>query len=187
MPDLPDYDEVYLQVGRTLTEWNIVEHELIDLLEYAHMVDGYIGPEVSVSYWAIVSFEARLGMCNAVVLFRTEGDQYKELRERWTSLWKRIKRNVRKRNTVAHGSLRLMPDKSSGMTACLVPYIGQRMTQFRVLPDEKKRALHIHLKPVRLKELKKWQEEFGALTKDIRTFRISWHEKDIETDRHKSD
>jgi hypothetical protein len=174
-------DQLFMQVGRTLTAWNHIEEELLYLLEYAHSSDGIVGAELSVGYWAVVSFEARLKWCSAVVAFRTRFPAYGDLSSEWNALSNYLIEKARKRAEVAHGSVKSITDEKNRLVNCFVPYYHKRMMEFRFRAHDDQTSLERTLTPLALKDLQQREESFARLAKRIAKFNAAWEQRDRQT------
>lgn len=183
MSDDPERDRLFLQVGRTLTAWNEIEEGVLSLLEYAHSHNGIVGPEISVGYWAVVSFEARLRWCNSVVELRTRFVGYEELAAEWKTLANQMTAKARKRAEVAHGSVKSIYDARRNLVDLFVPYFHKQMMEFRFLPYDRHIAtpLEKHLKSLSLSDLKAREDSFRRVAHRLQRFRRDWGEKDKQT------
>lgn len=105
MSELSEKEQLYLNVGKCLSMWNGIEAEVLRLIEYAAANTRTVSPSVRLGYWAIISFEARLKMCNAMVSARLRGKEYEQLASRWKALNNKLIKKAGKRAEIAHGSV----------------------------------------------------------------------------------
>lgn len=184
MVALSNQDQLFLNVGKCLTAWNRVEEQVLYLLDYAHQHGGFSTGEINVGYWAVVSFEARLKWCNAVVSFRTRGDNYQELAGTWSALNNKLIEKARKRAEIAHGSV--VNVKSSGaseFTAHFVPFYHKRRLEHTLQPyDAYVQSDFIKsTTTLAVSEIKARTESFKQVRRSLADFQAAWIKKDIET------
>lgn len=85
------------RVGQALHSWSTVELELAWLFTIiTEIPDRRIS---QVAFAAIVSFDARVQMCNSIMPLVTMNDVH---RRYWTWLYNRLTKKVKKRNELAH-------------------------------------------------------------------------------------
>jgi len=118
--------DVYAAVGRALTEWNHVEAALCRF--YCQCLAPGPGIYPASGFWAVVSFEAKLKMTDAIA--RACLDGHPRLLETWNALNNRLIGKNKNRNRVAHGSVwrTTWVNKDTGVEMTdvyLVPYFFQ--------------------------------------------------------------
>ncbi|MER8816312.1 hypothetical protein [Mesorhizobium sp. M0965] len=184
MVALSNQDQLFLNVGKCLTAWNMVEERVLNLLEYAHQRGGFGIAEINVGYWAVVSFEARLKWCNAVVSFRTRGDNYKELAETWNALNNKLIAKARKRAEIAHGSvINVKPSSASEFTSHFVPFYHKRRLEHTLQPHDTyvQSDFIKDTTTLRVSEIKARTQSFKQVRQSLAEFQTAWIKKDIET------
>jgi hypothetical protein len=192
MSELSLKDELYLNVGRCLTAWNGIEEQVLYLIEYAHSDEkAQSNGSVGFAYWAVVSFEARLKWCDAVVKFSMRYHTHNELASRWNALKDKLSKKARKRAEIAHGSVVSVhedaffkgPRNPEGSTA-FVPFYHRK----RLDHSMRSVAEHVEGKSVfettghlSVEELKARKESFVRLRREVADFQRDWMLKDKET------
>lgn len=154
----------------------------MNILDYAHAYDGYGHIETEISYWSVVSFDARLNWATNVTAHKLRHDTHTLLLERWTKLSERTRKKAKKRAEVAHGSVVRVSGEPS---AYFIPYYHRRWTDFRSLepniddtfPEEFPQFAK-HLNEASFEERTR---SFDRLQSDMFGFLHDWIERDIET------
>jgi hypothetical protein len=95
----PERGAVLLQVGECLAAWSQVEHHL--LLVFLALTHGTDPGQMGAAFEAVISFEARLAMVDALV----ERDSDRAFCEAWNALSNKLTRLHRRRHQVAHFSI----------------------------------------------------------------------------------
>lgn len=116
----PEIAALYASIGMSLSAWSSVEGVLCSIF------CGAINPEwanpADKAFWAVVSFEGRMGMTSEVVLDTVHEE---ELLAVWTSIENKLRRSAKLRNKIAHGSVvRMRNPKTKKQELFLVPYFG---------------------------------------------------------------
>jgi hypothetical protein len=94
--DDPEYSAILFGVGQCLARWSMVEHALARL--FAALMGAADPNLTSTAFDAVISFETRLDMVNAVA----ERSQDVLFRESWNALHNKLSKLYRKRHQVAH-------------------------------------------------------------------------------------
>jgi hypothetical protein len=185
MSDLSIADQLYLNVGKCLTAWNRVEEHVLYLIEYANTTGGYTTPDISVGYWAVVSFEARLKWCDAVVSFSTRGDAYSDLARRWNALENKLREKARKRAEIAHGSVVSLREAGhQAPQTHFVPYFHRRKLEHQLRPLAEHQISPEFFKNIAtlsVENLTERVESFLRLRRELVNFQTDWMSKDKET------
>lgn len=186
MPELSESDLLYINVGKCLTSWNRIEEEVLGLVSYCCSLDWAEPMELSVGYWAVVSFEARLKWCSSVTSLRTRGTEYSELNATWRNLDTQLTKKAKQRAKVAHGSVvGFIDPKTSKRSTYLIPYFHAKQTQFNTLPHTEaiKGKFTDFAETVTAKDLSDMRLRFETLRTELWNFRLDLRGKDIETGR----
>ena len=179
-------DQLYLNVGKCLTAWNRVEEQILYLVEYAHSDDkGRSNGSVMKGYWAVVSFEARLKWCDAVVGFSLRFDPHAELAARWNSLNNKLIKKAKQRNEIAHGSVVTLREAwETDDEIRFVPYYHRKRVEHLIRPLSEhlsKPAFFKNVATLSVEELKARSERFNRVRREIADFHKDWIEKDNAT------
>jgi|GEM_PF-2151364 len=179
MNNQSEADRLYLLVGRCLTAWNQIEERVMHLIEYAHMRGDYDADEAVHGYWAVVSFEARLKWCSAIVNMRTATPEYQELNERWNALNNHLIKKARKRAEIAHGSV----VELFGARPAFHPFYHRKIALFNRLDWDVRRSVSFHElhPPLDEKELSEREKGFRETEDRIKAFSSDWIARDKET------
>jgi len=131
--------------------------------------------EISVGYWAVVSFEARLKWCDTVVRLRTRGVQYAELATKWNNLNSQLSNKAKQRAKVAHGSV-----VSLGSNPYLVPYFHSKNTSFNTLPHDEfiRTTFEDFVEKLTRKDLQDMKARFIRLRQELNQFLDDWRRLD---------
>lgn len=187
MDELSVEQQLYLNVGKCLTRWNQVENEVAILVSYGCSFDSFEPMEISVGYWSIISFEARLKWCDTVVSLRTRGKKYEDLSARWTSLNSRLKHKSQQRAKIAHGSVvaRLHVEKKV-VTHHFVPYYFINKMKHNTLPHDEwaKGSFMDTAEKISPDGLIEYEQKFLIIRKEISDFNRDWRERDIQLGRN---
>jgi hypothetical protein len=188
MSELSVRDQLFLNVGKCLTAWNNVENELLIILEYALSQDLHSTRiEVSIGYWSVVSFEARLRWCNSVMAYRLRFKTYSELMTRWNALHNKLSKKNKKRAEIAHGSvIRAYEQGVEGFSDYFIPYFHKRRTDYLLLAREEFHKTHFatHAKHLTVEDMKHRCKGFDQLSEELRNFTMQLQAKDVETEFH---
>jgi hypothetical protein len=173
MTELPEHDQFFLNVGKCLSTWNRVEASILQILEYGCSRRGALGHEFRIGYWAVVSFEARLKWCNAVVTHRLQGKKYEALAERWNALNNKAIKKARKRAEVAHGSVvtMVMGSDTQNKKVRFIPYMNREIDHLTAKLPLSPQATYDDLQHLRLKEI---IERTGSFHRCLPTSANSW-------------
>lgn len=150
IPPHADHAKFTTAVGEALHQWSMVEMQLASLFVVISRMPDYTAGQAAMA--AVVSFEARLQVCNAVLMFLDLSDFQSKY---WTRLFNRLLKKLKKRNELAHFSIvelhgpegidrRLMPYFSVGNAAVTHKrrgVIGVSLT----LEEVRLRGIHFHL------------------------------------------
>jgi flavin-binding protein dodecin len=110
-------EAIYGAVGRALDSWTKIELAIEPLFSTLADTDPIRG---SVAMASIVSFKARMEMCNSLV---AQSQASKELRAKWRALFNKLNRKYKARNEIAHFSIIDWRNADTGVvTTCLIPY-----------------------------------------------------------------
>lgn len=108
------------RVGQALHSWSTVELELAWLFTIiTEIPDRRIS---QVAFAAIVSFDARVQMCNSIMPLVTMNDVH---RRYWTWLYNRLTKKVKKRNELAHFTIVIWENETGAQSVRLVPYYSE--------------------------------------------------------------
>jgi hypothetical protein len=174
MSDLSNEDKLYLAVGRCLTAWNHLEERVANIIEILTKRDPEqdLVPEISIGYWAVVSFEARLKWCNAVVTYRTtQNPKFAHLQEEWSALNNSLIRKAKKRAEVAHGSVVTMfDDDLTGSVTAFVPFFQSYVS--RANYDDLLRPFWKNTKTLSVAEIEDRTASFERLRQRLVVFSV---------------
>jgi hypothetical protein len=186
LSELSVADQLYLNVGKCLTAWNRIEEQVLYLIEYAHSDErGVSNGSVMVGYWAVVSFEARLKWCNAVVGFSLRLDTHADLATRWNALNNKLITKARKRAEIAHGSVVTIREAwQTEAQTHFVPYYHRKRVEHMMRPLAEhlsKPAFFESTATLSVDELKERAESFSRARRDVVDFHRDWLQRDKET------
>jgi hypothetical protein len=121
--DQPDY---FCAIGEALITWTRVESNLCNT--FCLCLNPQNAFPASSAFWAIVSFEGKLGLVHSVAEKITP--YYPELAAEWNAIHNRTLTKSKKRNMIAHGSLvsTSIPGKKE-MELFLAPYYQKGRTK----------------------------------------------------------
>lgn len=116
------------EVGEALHQWSMVEIELATLFEVASEMPNHNAAQATMA--AIVSFEARLQVCHAVLAFYELSDLHSRY---WTRLFNRLSKKAKKRNELAHFAVISVEAEEGAPIWLLMPYfsLGQLALKHR--------------------------------------------------------
>ena len=96
-----DFERIYLAVGRALSRWSLLEWDL------AILFCACLGPYANYgefAFWAVVSFEGKLKMTDAVVRPNLRGGTA-AINTEWDVIFNQLTKKNRMRNKIAHGTV----------------------------------------------------------------------------------
>ena len=177
--ELSQKELLYLEVGRCLSAWNAIETSLLTLIEYAHTRKNIFPPEVAVGYWVILSFEARLNWCDAVVRYRTSPAPYAAVAQEWDALKSLLKKKARKRAEVAHGTVFEIHDGDNQLVATgLYPFADRRVLEWSLGIGRKKSRFIDQFESISASDLRSRAEGFRQSRERIIRFAELWESED---------
>jgi hypothetical protein len=92
---------IYISVGRALSVFSFLEHQLCQVFVVA--IRNTYSDQAESAYWSITSFEARLRMVSAAVESRHRNSL--SLKKEWTELRTKLTTQNTIRNKIAHGTV----------------------------------------------------------------------------------
>lgn len=168
---LAEMNEMYALIGSSLARWNDIEGSLAFLFALTLRADASYS---MTAYHAVVSFEARLAMVNAVAKRRLK--EHGDLLARWTSLSSRLTKKAKKRAEIAHCTVmrfQIRTDPGAWIVEAL-PFwsVSKLMTGFTHRPNKtpvgpKGVALSLGDLKSRSESFKVLSDEVGALERDV--------------------
>jgi hypothetical protein len=125
IPAYPEHSEFAQAVGEALHQWSMVELELATLFERVSGIPNRDAAQAAMA--AIVSFNARVQVCQAVLAF---WELSEDERSAWSALVKRMTNMLKKRNALAHFTILAMETEDGKQIWQLFPYfsLGQLAT-----------------------------------------------------------
>jgi hypothetical protein len=96
----PQHDHLLQAVGKALHNWSLVEIQLATL--FAHLSDIPDQKKAHAAFSAILSFEARLAVCDRLMLLEEVDELHLEM---WAKMFARLSKFYKKRHELAHFSL----------------------------------------------------------------------------------
>lgn len=91
-------DELAIAIGHALSAWTSVEMALADLFE---QVSGLPTVKAHILMASIVSFDARMAVCNALM---NDSDDFRDVLPLWHKVGERILKGYKSRHQIAHFS-----------------------------------------------------------------------------------
>jgi hypothetical protein len=181
MFELSEKEQLYINVGKCLSMWNGIEAEVLRLIEYAAAHTRTVSASVRVGYWAVVSFEARLKMCDAMVSARLRGDKYKDLAAQWNALNNKLIKKAGKRAQIAHGSVvtfKIGDDKTP--VHRFIPAFHRKLDEFAIpQEDGTYQQYEVDSFPhISVADMQSRTESFRKVRKDLMLFLASWVQVD---------
>lgn len=115
--DTSEREAIYHAVGKALDAWTKVEIAIEPLFACLSDADEL---KAKIAMASIVSFQARLDVCNSLV---AQSHASRELRLKWHAITKRMSKKYKRRNEIAHFSVIDWRNADTGaITTCLIPY-----------------------------------------------------------------
>jgi hypothetical protein len=158
-PPLTEYQEMYLRIGSTISQWQSVELALCDVFKKVSKCrDPHIASAI---FFSIISFEAKLAMTNSAALLAIKTVR---LRREWGALGIRIRNNATIRNRIAHFMITIPSGSNpSAKYKVLLTTNAFDTTNFARAPDEKPPAFNYQ-------QIADFGTQFSALYTDVTAF-----------------
>lgn len=181
MESLSEADKLFIMVGRCLTAWNRVEEGILNLIEYACTRQDNMVDEIAYGYWSVVSFEARLKWCAAIVNMRTTDPGYEAINAEWNTLQSYLSKKAQKRAEIAHGSVVELSGYLPGFYAFFQKHasIYANERQKNIITSKFPSFQQNH-KPLSVSELTDRENSFAEAEKRVFNFGAAWRLKDTE-------
>ncbi|UCI19279.1 hypothetical protein FJ970_30460 [Mesorhizobium sp. B2-1-8] len=174
-------DALYLNVGRCLSAWNQVEDQILHLTQFALEAGGHRDATFAAGYWMVVSFDARLKLCNAMISYALRGSRNEDFKLRWDTLNNRSHAKSRKRAEIAHGSVVVTREGDQDQFhAYFFPYYHKRQFDHHASGGFwKGESFSGTTKHLRVEDLQNIAAAFNRLRDDIAELQSDWVKRDI--------
>ena len=157
--------EVFSLIGEGISLWQSVEDVLAELFAVTVKGDSWI---CLAAYHAVISFEARLSMVDAVVSLRMDGDE--EELARWRTLGNRLAKKARKRAEIAHSRVVTVTEPDNVSITRAYPFYAWSKLDFTPVHEMKGLPLAKGAIALGVAELKDRNETFALLHSEVRHF-----------------